>query len=81
VPGTQAKVPGRDVDLVDVAEGLLDEEDPRAVVRPVGPLAEVRQAPDMRGQILIRGRFVAPLGRRRREGDRGHQDRGEQSQA
>jgi hypothetical protein len=43
--------------LVDVAEGLGEEQDPLAVVRPVGPLAEVRDAADVRRQ-LVDGRLA-----------------------
>ena len=43
-PGQQPGHPGADVDLVDVAEGLLHEQDAFAVVGEVGPLAEEGQA-------------------------------------
>jgi len=44
---------GDDVDLVDVAVGLLEKEDRLAVVRPVGALAEVRQATDVAGVFRV----------------------------
>jgi hypothetical protein len=47
-----------EVDLIHIAEALLQEEDPLAVVREIGPLAEEGQPSDV-------GREVA-VGRRRR---------------
>ncbi len=55
----QAEPPCLQVDLVGVAEGLLDEEDFRAAVREVGPFAEVRQPPDVRRQV---GNFSITVG-------------------
>ena len=89
LPGTAEAQPGQaeraggeaalvlpPLDLVDVAEGLLEEEDPPAVVREIGPLAEESQPGDVRRQMPVRrvGRVVP-----RREG-RGHaqQERGGQ---
>ena len=70
VAGQEPGRPGRQVDLVDVAEGLLDEQDPLAVVREVGPLAEEGQPGDVRREILVgrARRLVERLGGGRRNG-------------
>ena len=51
--GQQADRPGLEIDLVGVAEGLLDEEDALAVVREVGTLAEEGEPGDVRREVLV----------------------------
>ena len=53
VAGQQPDRPGLEVDLVGVAEGLLDEQDALAVVREVGALAEEGQPGDVRREVLV----------------------------
>src|SRR5271157_3715161 len=53
-PGEKAGNPGLDLDLVDIAERLLDEQDALAVMREIGTLAAAGQASDVRRKILVR---------------------------
>jgi hypothetical protein len=46
---------GLEIDLIDVAEGLLDEQDLPAVVRPVRAFAKPRKPLDVGREILVRG--------------------------
>ena len=63
----QARLLRLQVDFVDVSEGLLQEEDPLAIVREVGTLAEKGQPGDVRRKIAVgrRRRPVAGHGDRR----------------
>ena len=53
VAGQQPDRPGLEVDLVGVAEGLLDEQNALAVVREVGTLAEEGEPGDVRREVLV----------------------------
>ena len=66
--------PGRDIDLVGVAEALLHERDALSVGRPRRAFAEMRQPPDGRRQVLLRaarcGSLEKPRRRRKHEGEK-----------
>ncbi|UUZ76248.1 hypothetical protein LP414_33930 [Polaromonas sp. P1(28)-13] len=57
VAGHRTDDAGCQFDLENVAEGFLDEENPLAVMGPVGPLSELGQPPDM-GREIVRGPFA-----------------------
>ena len=63
---------GRQLDFIDIAERLFDEENSLAVMRKVSPLAKKGQPSNVRGQFLV-GRFRGLVRRRRRRRSRGRE--------
>jgi hypothetical protein len=52
-------LPGMEINLEDIAERLLEEEDPLAIMRPVCPFAKHSKPADV-GREIVGWRFLRP---------------------